>query len=611
LSGVEWQILQPDARQTWLTACIQADFETFVPMGTKEAKADRSSDVRTLFKTYSLGVSTNRDDVVYDFDRQKLAKRVEQFIEDYNAEASRWARANRPTDIDSFVDYEKIKWSRNLKRELRNQHYTQFNPKTIIQSLYRPFTRQWLYYADIVIDELGTSGRFFSDAVGESTAICLTDFGSEKPFMVFLTKIIPDLHFVGAGAGTQCFPFYTYDADGSNRRENITDWALAQFQAQYGAEVTKRDIFHYVYAVLHSPQYRERYAENLKRELPRIPLTPALSRREREVKLVSDAPAREAALVRDASAREAALVRDEQVAMDGEQAATDDGSLLPSPGGRRAGDEGEANDIASRHKPPLPPELLRRCRELRRTATGAETLLWQLLRNRQLAGAKFRRQHPLRGYILDFYCHEARLAIELDGGGHAEPSQAAYDAKRTRVLQTEGVRVLRFWNSDVLQRTESVLEAIWEALTPTRSQGEREPEPALTTSAPANIDQPLLPSPGGRGAGGEGDPTFWRFVEIGARLADLHLNYEQAKEYPLRWIENKDVPFSWRVIKMQLSKDKTQLKVNESLTLGGHTGGMLCVSPGQSLGVGVGHRPVPGQHRQAQRHHQRPKSRRR
>ncbi len=70
----------------------------------------------------------------------------------------------------------------------------------------------------------------------------------------------------------QCFPYYTYAEDGSNRRENITDWALAQFQAQYSEQVTKRDIFHYVYAMLHHPQYRERYAENLKRELPRIPL---------------------------------------------------------------------------------------------------------------------------------------------------------------------------------------------------------------------------------------------------------------------------------------------------------------------------------------------------
>lgn len=81
-----------------------------------------------------------------------------------------------------------------------------------------------------------------------------------------------DLHLVGAGAGAQCFPFFTYAEDGTNQRENITDWALAQFQAAYGPDVTKRDIFDYIYAVLHHPQYRERYAENLKRELPRIPL---------------------------------------------------------------------------------------------------------------------------------------------------------------------------------------------------------------------------------------------------------------------------------------------------------------------------------------------------
>jgi predicted helicase len=90
--------------------------------------------------------------------------------------------------------------------------------------------------------------------------------------MTFTTDIIPDLHLVGAGAGAQCFPYYTYDEDGSNRRENITDWALSQFQARYDPEVTKWDIFHYVYAMLHHPQYRERYAENLKRDLPHIPL---------------------------------------------------------------------------------------------------------------------------------------------------------------------------------------------------------------------------------------------------------------------------------------------------------------------------------------------------
>ena len=90
--------------------------------------------------------------------------------------------------------------------------------------------------------------------------------------MALISGLIPDNHLVGAGCVTQCFPYYTYAEDGSNRRENITDWALAQFQAKYGSDVTKWDIFHYVYAMLHHPQYRERYAENLKRDLPHIPL---------------------------------------------------------------------------------------------------------------------------------------------------------------------------------------------------------------------------------------------------------------------------------------------------------------------------------------------------
>ena len=94
--------------------------------------------------------------------------------------------------------------------------------------------------------------------------------------MAMATDSIPDYHLVGPGAVTQCFPFYTYDEDGSNRRENITDWALAQFRDHYAdPAITKWDIFYYIYALLHHPGYRERYAADLKRELPRIPFAPA------------------------------------------------------------------------------------------------------------------------------------------------------------------------------------------------------------------------------------------------------------------------------------------------------------------------------------------------
>src|SRR3981081_292366 len=86
------------------------------------------------------------------------------------------------------------------------------------------------------------------------------------------TDTVPNYHLVGAGCGTQVFPYYTYAEDGTHHRENITDWAREQFRARYhDPSITKWDIFHYVYAVLHHPEYRERYAANLRRELPRIP----------------------------------------------------------------------------------------------------------------------------------------------------------------------------------------------------------------------------------------------------------------------------------------------------------------------------------------------------
>ncbi len=97
-----------------------------------------------------------------------LAARVEQFIEDYNAEVFRWVRAGHPKDIDNFVRYDRVKWSRNLKRDLRNKRYAQFDVTAIRRSLYRPFTSMWLYHADIVVDERGTTGVFFPTLATES-----------------------------------------------------------------------------------------------------------------------------------------------------------------------------------------------------------------------------------------------------------------------------------------------------------------------------------------------------------------------------------------------------------------------------------------------------------
>ncbi|ACM20031.1 endonuclease DUF559, putative [Geotalea daltonii FRC-32] len=109
----------------------------------------------------------------------------------------------------------------------------------------------------------------------------------------------------------------------------------------------------------------------------------------------------------------------------------------------------------------IPEDILRCARDLRGAQTDAETLLWHLLRNRNFCGYKFRRQHPVGRYILDFFCREANLAIELDGGGHGDADQSEYDEQRTRELEGAGIKVLRFWNNDLLRKTETVLESIY------------------------------------------------------------------------------------------------------------------------------------------------------
>jgi very-short-patch-repair endonuclease len=105
-----------------------------------------------------------------------------------------------------------------------------------------------------------------------------------------------------------------------------------------------------------------------------------------------------------------------------------------------------------------------RARLLRKKATETERILWRHLRNRNFAGYKFRRQHPFDGYVLDFYCPSAKLAIELDGGGHNYRPGQTHDRKRSEFLARHGLVVLRFWNHQIRQELDTVLRAIWFAL---------------------------------------------------------------------------------------------------------------------------------------------------
>jgi predicted helicase len=278
LTGVDWQQMMPDAKNTWITDGLQPEFATFLPIGNRETKSARINplEIKTLFKLYSQGIQTARDDWMYDFNRGRLASKASGMIETYNAELARWIRAGMPKDVDSFVmnDETKIKWSSRLKECLARKTEAKYAETSIRTALYRPFTHRWLYFDNIMTHRQGMFPKIFPTPISEqeNTVLIVSDVAHRASFSVLATNIIPDIHLLASVDVYQCFPYYTYSEDGSNRRENITDWALGQFRARYGESVSKWDIFHYVYAMLHHPQYREHYAENLKRDLPHIPL---------------------------------------------------------------------------------------------------------------------------------------------------------------------------------------------------------------------------------------------------------------------------------------------------------------------------------------------------
>ncbi|MEN3333651.1 MAG: hypothetical protein V7641_3016 [Blastocatellia bacterium] len=276
-SNIEWQKIHPDEKHTWLTEGLQTDFDGFLALGTKEAKQKKTLNANTVFKEYSSGVNTARDFTVYDFHRADLAKKIELFCDDYNAEVHRYRQKGEPKGLDDFLSYEKVKWSLHLKLCLKAKKLASFDPSKIRHCLYRPFTPKLLFFDSVLIDAQTLQKYFFpiEDAENENCAIHISDKGFRSTFSVLISRTLADFHVVASTDNFQSFPFYTYDKDGSNRKENITDWALAEYRSHYKKKsITKWDIFHYVYALLHHPVYRTRYAANLKRELPRVPYAP-------------------------------------------------------------------------------------------------------------------------------------------------------------------------------------------------------------------------------------------------------------------------------------------------------------------------------------------------
>ena len=238
-----------------------------MPLADRQTKlAKTAGDEQAVFGLYSLGVVTNRDEWVYDFDSENLGRKVRALINSY--EESRATFGGK--EVDNATLGTAIKWTRDLKRQLRLDIPNVFDRDSIQQTIYRPFVNKPLYFHQRLNEMQYQIPQIFPGGnPGQNIAICFSGTSSSKPFQVLATDRVHSLDMLEK---TQCLPLYRYTPDGE-RVSNITDWGLRRFREHYGDEsITAGDIFAYIYAALHDPEYREKYAVDLLREFPRLPL---------------------------------------------------------------------------------------------------------------------------------------------------------------------------------------------------------------------------------------------------------------------------------------------------------------------------------------------------
>ncbi|HHA2590992.1 TPA: DEAD/DEAH box helicase [Stenotrophomonas maltophilia] len=285
LEGVPtWQEITPDEHGDWLSH-RNSDFEKYIVLGVKQG------DYPRVFEAYSQGIVTSRDAWSYNFKRSTLEKNIQRTIDFFNAEVGRLDellpredRKGREASLTDFLDADttRISWSRALKNELVRGREIDFFSEDVKFSLYRPFTKQYVYLNRKLCEYAGMMPAAFPR--GESNLfICASGRGADA-FSVLMANEPIDFQTLFNG---QCFPRYLYDeaakhsddglfsnesSDSPRRRDAITDAGLAHFARVYPDEtISKEDLFYYIYGILHSPDYRERYADNLGKELPRIP----------------------------------------------------------------------------------------------------------------------------------------------------------------------------------------------------------------------------------------------------------------------------------------------------------------------------------------------------
>jgi predicted helicase len=283
IERLDGQQIEPNDAGDWLNQRT-ADFESFIAI----ASGDRAA-----FTLTTNGVNTARDAWVYGSSSSAVINQMDRCIASYNTEVERWARISHSVvdeaAISAFVDQDptRISWSSNLLRSIPHGSKSSLTPGNVRFSVYRPYFKQFLYFDQLWNARPGQSALLFPEPGLNNLAIYCVGAGSAVPFSVLALDAIPNFHVTGAGSGGQVFARWRYepvDDDGAmfsvpsaeivagyRRIDNITDEALQRFRSAYGPEISKDDIFYYIYGLLHSRDYRTRFAADLKRMPPRIP----------------------------------------------------------------------------------------------------------------------------------------------------------------------------------------------------------------------------------------------------------------------------------------------------------------------------------------------------
>lgn len=282
IEGVKWETIEPNDKNDWINV-RDGFFDSQLPL-TPGKKYESKS--KSVFTTYSLGVATGKDVFLYNSSLKSLFENVKRMIDFYNENLERFISQSIIKEPKDIVDYDstRISWEHNFLVAISNNQRFTFDSSFKGVGMYRPFFKQNIFYDKVLIQRTYQQKALFPTPNQENLLICVCGIGGTKDFSVLITNVIPDLQSMFNG---QCFPFYWYEENKNRqktlfdedtgeqyiRRDGITDWILKEVRTRYNTKsITKEMIFYYVYGLLHSEDYRTRFAADLKKSLPRIPI---------------------------------------------------------------------------------------------------------------------------------------------------------------------------------------------------------------------------------------------------------------------------------------------------------------------------------------------------